>query len=66
MQLTHKFDIKFKIRKFIISVDNVQHNLKIFVMFFDDLMIIIIETLSNNHANFEFNNINEKLKIIEN
>ena len=35
-------------------------------MFFDDLMIIIIETLSNNHADFEFNDINKRLKIIKN
>ena len=35
-------------------------------MFFDNLMIIIIETLSNDHAGFELNNINEKLKIVEN
>ena len=35
-------------------------------MFFDNLMIIIIKTLSNNHINFEFNNVNEKLKIVEN
>ena len=35
-------------------------------MFFDDLMIIIIETLSNNHVSFEFNNINEKIKIVKN
>ena len=29
-------------------------------------MIIIIKTLLNDHANFEFNNINERLKIVEN
>ena len=29
-------------------------------------MIIIIETLSNNHANFKLDNINKKLKIIKN
>ena len=29
-------------------------------MFFNDLMIIIIETLSNNYANFKFDNINKK------
>ena len=66
MQLIYKLDIKFKIYKFIINVDNVQHNLKILIMFFNNLTIIIIETLSNNHVNFKFNNINEKLKIIEN
>ena len=48
------------------SVDNVQHNLRIFIMFFDNLMIIIIKTLSNNHANFKFDNINKRLKIVEN
>ena len=66
MQLMHKFDIKYKIYKLIMSVDNVQHNFKNFVMLFNDLIIIIIETLSNNHINFKFDNINEKLKIIEN
>ena len=34
-------------------------------MLFNDLMIIIIETLLNNHINFKFNNVNEKLKIFE-
>ena len=34
-------------------------------MFFNDLTIIIIETLSNNHISFKFDNINEKLKIIK-
>ena len=48
------------------SVDSVQHNLRIPVMFFDDLMIIIIEALSNDHADFEFGGINERLKIVEN
>ena len=33
-------------------------------MFFDKLMINIIKTLTNNHADFKFNNINKKLKII--
>ena len=66
MQLTHKLDVKFKTHKLIINVDNVQYNLKIFIIFFNDLMIIIIETLSNDHVNFKFNNINEKLKIIKN
>ena len=47
------------------NIDNIQHNLKIFVMFFNNLTIIIIETLSNNHINFKFNNINEKLNIIK-
>ena len=62
----YKFNIKFKARKLIISVNNIQHNLKISIMFFDDLIIIIIKTLLNNHANFEFDNINKKLKIVEN
>ena len=66
IQLIYKFDIKFKIHKFIINVDNVQYNLKILVIFFDNLTIIIIETLSNNHISFKFNNINKRLKIIEN
>ena len=60
IQLTHKLDIKFKTHKFIINVDNVQHNLKIFIIFFKDLIIIIIKTLSNNHANFKLDNINKK------
>ena len=34
-------------------------------MFFNDLIIIIIKTLSNNHANFKFDDINKKLKIIK-
>ena len=58
MQLTHKFDIKFKICKFIINIDNVQHNLRIFIIFFDKLTINIIKTLTNNHANFKFDDIN--------
>ena len=33
-------------------------------MLFDELMINIIKTLTNNHANFKFDNINKKLKII--
>ena len=65
MQLTHKLNIKFKTYKLIININNVQHNLKILVMFFDNLIIIIIETLSNNHANFKFDNVNKKLKIIK-
>ena len=65
MQLIHKLDIKFKIYKFIMNINNVQHNLRIFVIFFNNLMIIIIETLSNNHAGFKFDNVNKELKIIE-
>ena len=60
MQLTHKFNIKYKIYKFIMNINNVQHNLKILIMFFNDLIIIIIETLSNDHANFKFDNVNKK------
>ena len=48
------------------GVDSVQHNLRISVMFFNDLMIIIIEALSNDHASFELDDINERLKIVEN
>ena len=48
------------------NVDNVQYSLKIFVMFFNDLTIIIVETLSNNHAGFKFDDINERLEIVEN
>ena len=64
MQLMYKFDIKFKIRKFIINIDGVQHNLKILVMFFNKLTINVIKTLINNHVNFKFDNVNEKLKIV--
>ena len=65
MQLTHKLDIKFKIHKFIINIDNVQYNLRIFIMLFDKLTINIIKTLTNNHINFKFNNVNKKLKIVQ-
>ena len=65
MQLTHKLNIKFKIRKLIMNINNVQHNLRIFIIYFDELTIIIIETLSNNHVNFKFDNVNKRLKIIE-
>ena len=65
MQLTHKFNIKFKTHKFIINIDNVQYNLKILIMFFNDLIIIIIEALSNDYADFKFNNVNKRLKIVE-
>ena len=60
MQLTHKLDIKFKIRKFIINIDDVQYNLRIFVMFFDELIINVIKTLTNNHVSFKLNNVNKK------
>ena len=60
MQLTHKFNIKSKIRKFIINIDDIQHNLRIFVMFFDELIINVIKTLTNNHADFKLNNVNKK------
>ena len=33
-------------------------------MFFNELTINIIKTLTNNHVNFKFNNINKGLKII--
>ena len=33
MQLTHKFDIKFKIYKLIINIDKVQHNLIFYYTF---------------------------------
>ena len=32
-------------------------------MFFDKLIINIIKTLTNNHVDFKFNNINNRLKI---
>ena len=34
-------------------------------MFFDKLIINIIKTLTNNHINFKFDNVNEKLKIVQ-
>ena len=34
-------------------------------MFFDELMIIIIKTLLNNHVNFKFDNVNKESKIVE-
>ena len=64
VQLTYKFDIKFKTYKFIINIDNVQHSLKILVMFFNELMINVIKTLMNNHVSFKFDNVNKELKII--
>ena len=64
MQLTHKLDVKFKTYKFIINIDNVQHNLKILVILFNKLIINIIKTLTNNHVSFKFNNVNKKLKIV--
>ena len=64
MQLTHKLDIKSKTHKFIINIDNVQHNLRILIMFFNKLMINVIKTLTNNHINFKLNNVNKELKII--
>ena len=33
-------------------------------MFFNELTINIIKTLTNNHADFKFDNVNEKLKIV--
>ena len=64
MQLTHKLHVKFKTYKFIINIDNVQHNLKILVILFNKLIINIIKTLTNNHVSFKFNNVNKKLKIV--
>ena len=34
-------------------------------MLFDELTINIIKTLMNNYVNFKFDDINEKLKIIQ-
>ena len=65
VQLTYKLDIKFKTHKFIININNVQHNLRIFIMFFNKLIINVIKTLTNNHANFRLNNINKELKIVQ-
>ena len=64
MQLMYKFDIKFKICKFIINIDDVQYNLRIFVIFFNKLIINVIKTLMNNHVDFKFNNVNKGLKIV--
>ena len=61
----YKFDIKFKVRKFIINIDNVQYNLRIFIIFFDELMINVIKTLTNNYVSFKFNVVNKKLKIVQ-
>ena len=47
------------------NVDSVYYNLRVLIMFLNELMIIIVETLSNNHVDFKFNNINKKLKIIK-
>ena len=33
-------------------------------MFFNELMINVIKTLTNNHTNFKFNDVNKKLKIV--
>ena len=33
-------------------------------MFFNELIINVIKTLMNNHVNFKFNDVNEKLKIV--
>ena len=65
MQLTHKLDVKFKIYKFIINIDDVQYNLRIFIMLFNKLIINVIKTLTNNHANFKLDDINKELKIIQ-
>ena len=34
-------------------------------MLFNKLTINIIKTLTNDHVNFKFNNVNERLKIIQ-
>ena len=34
-------------------------------MLFNKLIINIIKTLINNHVNFEFNNVNKRLKIVK-
>ena len=64
MQLTHKLNIKFKIYKFIINIDDVQYNLKILVIFFNELIINVIKTLTNNYVSFKFNDVNKGLKIV--
>ena len=64
IQLTYKLDIKFKVYKFIINIDNVQHNLKILIILFNKLMINVIKTLTNNYINFKLDNVNKELKII--
>ena len=33
-------------------------------MFFNELIINVIKTLTNNHANFRFDNVNKKLTIV--
>ena len=65
MQLTYKLNIKFKIYKFIINIDNVKHNLRIFVIFFNKLIINIIKTLTNNYVSYKFDDVNKELKIIQ-
>ena len=64
MQLTHKLDIEFRAHKLIISIDNVQHNLKILIILFNKLIINIIKMLTNDHINFKFDNVNKGLKIV--
>ena len=34
-------------------------------MFLNELTINVIKTLMNNHADFKFNNVNKKLKIVQ-
>ena len=34
-------------------------------MFFDELIINVIKTLTNNHINFKFDNVNKELKIVQ-
>ena len=33
-------------------------------MFFDELMINVIKTLTNNYVNFRFDGVNKRLKIV--
>ena len=33
-------------------------------MLFNKLIINVIKTLTNNHVNFKFNNVNKELKIV--
>ena len=34
-------------------------------MFFNELTINVIKTLTNNHINFKLNDVNEELKIVQ-
>ena len=39
--------------------------MEIFVMFFNELMINVIKTLTNNYIDFKFDDVNKELKIIQ-